>query len=176
MGPFSKDNLITIVLAAGLVLAGWMLVYRPQGRELERVRAAVLTEKTSLESCALEASVVPALEREIRELRARYQDFDRRMPKRKELAGFYRNVSAILSSAQLSVEITEPGKVVREPLYNRQPIIMKFRGPYLSLGKVLERIDDMERLTGVEKLLITNDGDQDALSIEVQMNISFTET
>ena len=53
---------------------------------------------------------------------------------------------------------------------------MRFRGSYLSLVDLLQRIDKMERLTRVQRLKITREKQGDSLDIELQMNIYFTES
>jgi hypothetical protein len=54
---------------------------------------------------------------------------------------------------------------------------MKFKMPYLSLASFLERINNMERLTCVQKLVTESiPGDKNMLSVDMQLNIYFTDT
>jgi hypothetical protein len=52
---------------------------------------------------------------------------------------------------------------------------MTFEGDFLALARFLRRIDTMARLTRVEKLIIQPGARGDELSIELGMNIYFTE-
>ena len=123
-----------------------------------------------------EAAVVPRLFRQVHAMRAQYPNFQRRLPKRKELGGFLREITGQLSDDGLSNQLIEPGSPSREEFFHTLPIIMRFKGSYLSLGSFLERIGRMERLTRVQKLSITSAGDSpDELDIELQLNIYFTE-
>lgn len=177
MPKLTKDNWITLAVAGVMVVACTLLWYLPQSQRLKQVQASIVAQRDEMQHNSEKAAIVPDLLRHIQEMRERYQGFDRRMPQRKELAGFLREISGILASEELSNQLTEPGNPSREKLYHTLPIIMKFQGGYLSLASLLERIDDMERLTRVQKLLISSSDDaKGELDIELQMNIYFTES
>ena len=53
---------------------------------------------------------------------------------------------------------------------------MKFRSSYMNLAGFLDRVENMERLSRVQKLIINNDDKGDELDVELQMNIYFTES
>ena len=110
-------------------------------------------------------------------MRSDYSNFDRRLPRQKELGGFLREISGHLADEKLSNQLFEPGKPSREELYHTLPIIMRFKGSYLSLGALLQRIEKMQRLTCVQKLKIDAPaGGHDEMDIELKLNIYFTES
>ena len=110
-------------------------------------------------------------------MRSDYSNFDRRLPRQKELGGFLREISGHLADEKLSNQLFEPGKPSREELYHTLPIIMRFKGSYLSLGALLQRIEKMQRLTCVQKLKIDAPaGGRDEMDIELKLNIYFTES
>jgi len=172
----TPDNWVALGLAMGLVIAATLLVYVPQGRRLQTIRAQVASQKMALSVNAEKAVVIPAMVKHIEATKRRYKGFERRMPKRKELAGFLSEITHILETERLSNQLTEPGSPTREQLFHTLPIIMKFQGQYLSLASLLGRIDEMDRLTRVQKLVISQDPRSDQLNIELQMNIYFTES
>ncbi len=176
MQRLTPDNWVTLVVLAAIVTAAMLLVYLPQGEELQAVRHRMVSQRLAMDADAEKAAVVPQMVREINAMQRRYKGFERRMPKRKELGGFLREISSILASERLSNQLTEPGNPTREELFHTLPIIMKFQGSYLSLASLLERIDGMERLTRVQKLSIARDRKGEDLNIEVQMNIYFKES
>jgi Tfp pilus assembly protein PilO len=132
--------------------------------------------RIALEADGQKAFVVPELLRQVEVMKGKYKDFDRRLPKRQELGGFLREISEGLSQENLTNQTIEPGRPAQEDLFFTLPIVMKFRGSYLSLARFLERIDAFERLTRVQKLDIMPGGEGGALDITVQMNIYFTES
>lgn len=176
MKNLSRESWIMLGIAAAVVAAAVILVFLPQSRQVRMLRAQAVAEEAQLAADRAKTSVVPEVMRHIREMKSRYEGFDRRMPQQKELAGFLREISAVVASEDLANQLTEPGNPTRGKFYHTLPIIMKFQGSYLSLASLLERIDDMERLTRVQKLSIAKDSKSDGLVIELQMNIYFTES
>jgi Tfp pilus assembly protein PilO len=173
----TKDNVIMLSLLGVFVTGAIVFVYVPQGRTLNELAAEVAARKQDLESQTREAAVVPELFRRVYAMKARYPNFQRRLPKRKELGGFLREITGQLSDDGLSNQLIEPGSPSKEEFFNTLPIIMRFKGSYLSLGSFLERIDRMERLTRVQKLSVTSPKDSGGeLDIELQLNIYFTES
>lgn len=177
MPHLTKDSWAVLGLLAGMIAAGVAFVYMPQSGKLEDLRSGIASAKTALETHAQNVSVVPDMLKQVQNMKVRYKDFDRKLPKRKELGGFLREVSSNLADERLANQLIEPGSPTREELFNTLPIIMKFRGSYLSLASFLKRIDEMQRLSRIQKVKIeTNPKDDSALDIELQMNIYFTES
>ena len=181
MKRIGKNSLILLGIMAAVIIVMGLAVFLPQQRKLNAMHAEIITQKQAIEVNAAKASIVPEMVRQIQELKSRYTNFDRRLPKQKELGGFLREISGNLAQEHLANQLIEPGNPVRQELYHTLPIIMRFEGSYLSLAKFLDRIDSMERFTRVQRLVITPaSGDRDKLSemlnMELQMNIYFTES
>lgn len=176
MWRMMKESWIVLGLLTGVVATAVIFLYRPQSRMLDELRTGITTQELALAADAKKAAVVPSLLREVESMRLQYKDFGRRLPKRRELGGFLRDISGHLNQGDLSNQLIEPGNPSREELFHTLPIIMRFKGSYLSLAGFLQRIDKMERLTRVQTLKITREKDGDSLDIELQMNIYFTES
>jgi Tfp pilus assembly protein PilO len=177
MVRLSRESWVMLAVAAMLVMAAVVWVYRPQGRRLKQLRTQITVQKLAMESDAKKAAVVPEMLRKVQEMKGRYKDFDRRLPRSKELGGFLQEITQIQSGSQLSEARMETGNPASEELYNTMPIRMRFRGSYLALADFLKSIDRMQRLTRVQRLVILSPkGDGDALEIELLMNIYFTKT
>ena len=160
-----------------------LAVYVPQGRRLDQVRAQAAAQKLAMESDFQKSRVLPEMVRQVEEMKSRYRNMDRRLPKQKELGGFLREISLNMVQQRLSNQIIEPGKPSEMELYHTLPIIMKFQGTYLSAANFLKKIDEMERLARVQRMVIGLDGHADkddkgesSLNIELQLNIYFTES
>jgi len=157
-----------------------VLVYLPQNRQIKGLRGRMAEQRVRLAENAQKSSGVPEMARQVEEMKTRYRNFDRRLPKQKELGEFLREISSNLSEEELSNRLIKPGSPVREEVFHTLPIILRFRGSYLALASFLKRIDEMARLTQIQKLCIVNDGKSGSsgedLSIEVHMNIYFTES
>jgi len=172
----SRDNLIVLGIVVVITVTYVAVIYRWQARTLEDVRVSLAERQRGLRSSGMTASRVPGMVREIEAMKQRYNtEWDRRLPKRKELAEFLREISSNLARERLMNQIIQPGNPTRSLLYNRLPITMKFEGGFLSLGRFLKRVDHMTRLTRIEKMVIEPSKDSRDLAIELGMNIYFTE-
>jgi len=177
MRSSTKDNYIVVGILAAVMIVAVLVVYRPQGRKLDVLRTSITTLKNVMKSEAQEASGVPMLLREVNKLKSRYRNFHRRLPKSNELAGFLRDISSELADEQdIISESYTTVSPTREELFHKLPIKMRLKGSFLSLASFLDRIANMERLTRVEKLFIKASPDSDDLSVDMQLNIYFTES
>ena len=178
MRYLKRDNLIVLGVLAAMVIGFMVVVYIPQKLRLEEIRSKIATEKNQLASDGEKAAVIPEMLRQVQEMKKLYKNFDRRLPKQKELGGFLREISGRMAEEKLSDQLIEPGNPTPEEFFHTLPIIMKFKGSYLSLGNFLMELETMERLTRVQKLIIDskNKEKESRLDIELQMNIYFTES
>jgi len=176
MFRLTKDSLVVLgILAAGIVVTV-LLVYRPQSQEVDRLQTQIASMKTSLADDAQKASVVPTMLRQVEDLRKEFSGWDRQLPTgRDDLGGFLKEIS--LAQENIVSEEMKPGKPTQEHLYHKLPIIMRFRGSYLALAKFLSRINGMERLTRVNKLVLQPAASgKEGLDVELHLNIYFTES
>lgn len=178
MLQFTKDNWIMLGIVLTLVVAATFVFYIPQGKKLDDLHAQIETQKNSNAANSLKAAVVPTLMRQVQDMNSRHKNMDRRLPKQKELGGFLQEISGNLAKERLYNPEFLPGSPSKEELFLTLPITMKFQGNYLSLASFLGRIDNMERLTRVQKLLIAMDpkNKDGKINCEMQMNIYFTES
>jgi Tfp pilus assembly protein PilO len=178
MVHLTRENWIVLGVLGAIVTAATVFLYIPQGQKLDELRGQIAAAEASLESDGQKVAVVPDMVKQVQEMKARYKDFDRKLPKRKELGGFLREITGNLAEEKLANQSIEPAtNTIREEFFQTLPIVMKFRGSYLSLASFLRRIDEMQRLSRIQKLKIeANSRDGEALDIELQMNIYFTES
>ncbi len=179
MKQVGKDTWVVLAIVTVVLVTTTTLVYLPQSRQLKRIRTQIVTQERALKADSELASIVPALLQQIEAMSRRYSDFDRLLPKRQELGGFLREISNHLAEEQLSGQLIEPGSPTSQELFHTLPIIMRFKGSYLSVASFLRRLDGMERLTRVQKLQVTRgatSNSPDELEVELQINIYFTES
>lgn len=175
MNKRTQDTLVLVGLGAAMVTVSLMLVQLPQRRKLADLKTQIAAQTAQLKAHADSASTVPALLNHVQEMRDRYGDFDRRLPKSRELFAFLEEISQTVRDVQLDSQGIQPATPVKEDLYHTLPIILRVRGTYAELIRFLNRIDQIERLTRVQRLDIqTSPRDQD-LTITMFMNIYFTE-
>lgn len=174
----TRESVIMVVVLAGLVTGSVLGIYRPQSRALADVQQEIATRKAALESDSAKTAVLPDMIRRIQELKSTYGDFDRQLPKSKELGGFLQEIASIQSKSNLAGGQIDTQNPISGPLYNTMPITMRQKGSYLALADYLRRINEMARLARVQRLIIQApyDGDPSQLDIELVMNIYFTKS
>ncbi len=173
---FSRDNLIVMGILAVITVTYFAVVYRAQSAQIEDVGARTAEIKRRIEDDAVNASRVPPMLRKIEGMKRRYnKEWDQRLPRQQELAGFLREISSGLSQAKLTNQFIQPGDPFRRPLYNCLPIILKFEGNFLAMAGFIKRVDEIIRLTRIEHLKIESNEETGNLSIELGLNIYFTE-
>ncbi len=179
MDQIGKSTLLMLGAVAAVVAVATFMIYMPQSRQLKLVRTQIVTQEQSLMADSEMASVVPLMLEQVQAMKRQYKDFDRRLPKRQELGGFLREISADLEEKELTGQLIEPGSPASEELFHTLPIIMRFNGSYLSVASFLRSLEDMERFTRIEKLQITRDKKASGsakLDVELHINIYFTES
>ncbi|MCK4602066.1 MAG: type 4a pilus biogenesis protein PilO [Phycisphaerae bacterium] len=178
MQHVAKDTYLTLGILAAMITAAVTLVYTPQSRKIDDIRTRIASRKVAAESESRQIAIVPDLMHKVEQLKSRYKNFDRKLPKSKELAGFLREISGELAKdSNLVSEKYQPGSPSQEDLFHTLPIKMELRGSFLSLARFLKRIENMERLARVEKLIVEQRSDEkEELKIEMRLNIYFTES
>jgi len=178
MTGISKDNVTILAILCVMLAVAALVLYRPQAQAMAELRKQIETEKNTTATYAARVAIVPDLRRQVEDMKSRYKDFDRRMPKQKELYGFLEEISKSIDKERLSNHLIEAGGTDKEESFYTMPITMRFQGNYLSLASFLKRIDTMERLTRVQKLHITadNQGAEPKINCELRLNIYFTES
>jgi len=181
---------VALGILAAMIAGAVLFVYRGQSERLGDLEDKIESGKSLIRTQTETTKVVPDLVHQVDAMKKRYKDFDRRLPHRQELGGFLREISAHLGEEKFSDQLIEPGSPTQEDLFHTLPIIMRFKGSYLTSVDFFKRIDRMERLTRIQKLSISRmskkggggkviedspDGDCD-LDIELQLNIYFTES
>jgi len=175
-GIMTKDSWIVLAAALGMVVVAAMAVYLPQQRKVEAYRTTAVSHQATLAAEAQKVAVVPEMIRQVQALKARYGDFDRRLPKRQELHEFLKQVNATVARPGLANLSIEPSSPTTEEYFNTLPIGMKFRADYLNLAEFLGQLEGMERLSRVQRLILQHDEKSGELGVELQMSIFFTES
>jgi Tfp pilus assembly protein PilO len=175
MSHLSRDNLVVLVIVVVLVATALFGVYMPQAAQREELERAIEIDRARLEQTEHKIEVVPAMAQRVETMRLEYKDFDRKLPQRKELGDFLRQINASLAEQDLTNKMIQTGQPTEEGRFQRLPITMQFTGEYLPLCTFLDRMARTKRLAQVRKLNIIRN-DDGKLSIDLQMNIYFKES
>jgi Tfp pilus assembly protein PilO len=175
MSHLSRDNLVVLGIVVVLVATAVFGVYVPQAAQQEELERAIRMDRTRLEQTEHRIAVVPTMAKRVEAMRTEYKDFDRKLPQRKELGDFLRQINASLAEQDLTNKMIQTGQPAPEGRFQRLPITMQFTGEYLPLVTFLDRMAKTKRLAQVRRLNIDRNDDGN-LSINLQMNIYFKES
>ncbi len=163
-----------LIVVVGLYVAR---VHSPQARRLAAVREKIARRDIECQENAAKADAIPVMVCEVDRLKKEFKDFDRRLPKQKELAEFLREISNTGESHRLANQVIRPGNPSIGPLYNRMPIIMDFSCTFPDLVGFLQKMNEMTRLTRVERIRMSPVASHsENLDIRMQVNIYFTKS
>jgi len=151
-GKVPNDTWVMFAVLAAIVGVFVLGIYMPQSRRMNQLQNQIAQDKEEIARDAGSVAAVPAMMRKVHELQVQYGGFDRRLPKEVDVGAFYKDVSACFTEERLARPYMAIQSPVREELYTTLPIRLQTEGGYLAVGKLLQRLDGMERLTVVEKV------------------------
>ncbi|MDP6047468.1 MAG: type 4a pilus biogenesis protein PilO, partial [Phycisphaerae bacterium] len=114
----AKDTWIVMGILLAMIIGAMMFVYRGQGKRLEECKARVTAAEGTVNTQARTVAIFPELVKQVKSMRARYKNFDRRLPDRQELGGFLKELSGYLGDDNFSEQLIEPGSPTREDLFH----------------------------------------------------------
>jgi Tfp pilus assembly protein PilO len=171
MRRVANDTWIMLAVLAAIVGVFLVGIYTPQTRRMDRLQAQIAKDKHDLEASAELAAIVPSLIKKVNELRTQYSNFDVKLPREVDVGAFYREICANITREQLSMPHMKVQSPLREELYNTLPIVLQTQGSYLAVGKLLQRLDGMDRLTLVERLELNAMPRSPAVDVTLLVNI-----
>ncbi len=173
----TRDTWILLVVVAVLAVGFLTLVRLPQSRRLSEAHAEIARESEELARDTERAACIPGMVRDVKQLERQHENFDQRLPRRRELAEFLKEIARAGESEDLiDREITQGREDATHSLYTRLPITMHFTTDYSGLVGFLGQLRSMPRLARVEHLEVRparQDGRN--LRVDMQVNIYFSE-
>jgi Tfp pilus assembly protein PilO len=156
-----------IVLAVIILGAAFLLYFKPQQAELNKVkleRQKVEAEVLNLEE---KKKQLDKIEAELASLTQNLKELEVTIPQKKEIDVILRRIQQMAFDSRLDlVRFTPRGEINRE-FYSEWPIPMEVRGNYHNLASFFDRLSKFARLFNVENFAIkalTNQTEETTLS------------
>ncbi len=161
-----------IVIGASLLFA--LAVYLPQSHRLDDLRGQVASAEQALTKDDARTACIPGMAKDVEDLKRCFKDFDGRLPRKKELAGFLKEISSVAASEQLDSQVIQPGDPRREELYNCLPIVIRFQSDFAGVVRFLDKLESMTRLThtGYLNMKPVAEGEE-VIDVDMQVNIYY---
>ena len=172
-----KVNRHTIVWtgAVAVVTAGFLGgVTWPQLRRGKALtdQIAILSGQQPGSSHYMEA--IAKAERELERIGKETADFNQRVPQDKSLGAFLEELARCADACRLQPDEIQPGEPVQTAEVFSLPIEFSVRGPFPAVYKLMQSIEQMPRLTCVDRFEVLTDGDDPAhVSAQVSLRIFY---
>ena len=167
-------------LAAVLVLslaAFNLLGIRPADARLAAIRNRVASELNQLRADQARAATLPVVEQQTLDLRRRLDQFDKELPRHRDLAQLIGDMTRISQKSSLQKLSWRPDPTPRRTdQFTELPIHFSFQGDFLGVFNFLRQVEDMQRLTRLRKLQVqSTDGVAGQVDVQLTMNVYFLE-
>ncbi len=97
------------------------------------------------------------MEREPELKRTRLDEFDRRLPRRKEIDTFLRQIWHIAGETGIGINVIQPKKLEDDDLYSSLPVHIEALGRFPDFYSFIYKLDRIPRLSTVNFLSIDGD-------------------
>jgi len=161
-----------IVFGASLVFA--LAVYLPQSHRLDDLRGQIAGAEHRLTEDDARVARIWEMAENVEDMKRRFKDFDRRLPRQQELAGFLKELSSVATPEQLDSQVIQPDEPRRGELYSCLPITLGFQSDFASVVRFLDKLENMTRLTRIDSLQMAPvEEGKDTIDVNMQVNIYY---
>lgn len=160
----------------GALLGFLLLGYRPATQRLATLKLEVESRRQELEQNQQKARNLLELTMEVARLESQVKTYDRQFPKQMELGHFIGDLTQIARQLAIQEWRYTPGAPKRNAAYYELPIQMQFQGDFLNVASFLRQMEDLQRLTRVNRVNIRSKGPgSGVVEVDLTMNIYFSE-
>jgi len=143
-----------IILAVIILGAAYLLYFKPQQAELNRIKAERQKVETEVQGLQEKKKQLDKIEAELASLTQTLKELETIIPLRKETDVILRRVQQMAFDSRLDlVRFTPRGEISRE-FYSEWPISMEIRGSYHNLASFFDRLSKFARIFNIENFSI----------------------
>jgi Tfp pilus assembly protein PilO len=165
-------GLLALMLLALFFFATILPANRRRAASAESTRML----RTQLASNEKEATQLPAVKEEVKQLKSRLTGLDKKLPKRPDTDQFGREITQVSEACALKKVNMQVGAPRRTELFSEMPIGLNFNGDFNSVIAFLRQTEELQRLTRVRSLSIkSKDPSKGQVEVDVAMNIYFAD-
>jgi len=165
----------SILWTLGMTAATAGFLVLATGAQLQRMsdlKAQIADEQNALDINRKSPESISSLQKEVRELAKTAANYDERIPIESDLGAILQKLAWFAQSRNLRLESVKPGEPVAYSDVTALPILMRVRGPFPAIFAMVKDIEQMPRLTQVERLVVTtNQSEEAAVSAELAFKV-----
>ncbi|NIA22092.1 MAG: type 4a pilus biogenesis protein PilO [Anaerolineaceae bacterium] len=148
----SRNQWIAVGVALGMVACFAGLFYVPDAAEAKAAQKRLDEARADWKFKLLQSQGLPDLREKVGSMVADYQVNLSRIPREAGVAGFLGRVSDLLAEAGIEQREVLPGRPQSKECYVEQPLKITFETPFEAGFRILDRLENLERIIRVEKL------------------------
>ena len=121
---FGARECFLLLLILSLPVTSYLLVFRPQNREIEKTRSEIASKQEILTKLRKETNRSEDLRRANDEIRKNIESIEARLPTNREIDSIIRQVTDLAVESGLAAPLGSPEKPERAARYIDQPVNM----------------------------------------------------
>jgi len=153
MSISNKNKLLGIlsILLLFIVLF-YFLFFQSNQEQIAKLTVQVNATNEELKKVRKAARDLPVYQKELEEVRNKFEATSVLLPKSQEIPNLLRNISDLGRNAGLDFLSFTPGQEIPRDFYAEIPVDIKIKGPYHNLGLFLDKVSKLERIVTVNNI------------------------
>jgi type IV pilus assembly protein PilO len=152
--PFAPRLVLWIVVVLLCLVVGWIMVWRPQLDEIDRLRSEEANLKTQFQQKLAQSINLDDLRRQKDQVSQYVQLLEKQLPSKAEMDALLSDINQAGVGRGLQFEFFRPGAMVRKDYYAELPIALRILGRYGDLGAFTGDIANLPRIVTLNNLSI----------------------
>ena len=143
-----------------VLFLGYKLLILDQLSALETVEIKEMELRKSFEAKQKKASQLPALKKQLEEMRFSFGTLVRQLPSKTEIPGLILDISEKGIYHGLDIDLFKPGASEKKEFYAEKPITIKVRGDYNQLAAFVSDISGLSRIVTIHNINLLPSGEK----------------
>jgi len=156
--PIRVGAIIAIFIL--VLFLGYKLLILDQFDALETVELKEIELKKSFEIKQKKASQLPALKKQLEEMRFSFGTLVRQLPSKTEIPGLILDISEKGIYHGLDIDLFKPEANQKKEFYAEKPITIKVRGDYNQLAAFVSDISGLSRIVTIHNISLSPSGEK----------------
>ncbi len=153
--PLPVQMLVLAVVFAGILFAAWKFDWTKQQEILAELESKEKKEISKLEAKQKQASNLPALKEQMKEMEQSFGDMVRQLPNKTEVAGLLIDISQTGLASGLEFKLFEPKSESKQEFYSELPINLAVTGSYHQFGDFISGVAALPRIVTTHEIKIS---------------------
>ena len=156
--PIRAGAIVAIFIL--VLFLGYKLLIIDQFSALETVEIKEIELRKSFEAKQKKASQLPALKKQLEEMRFSFGTLVRQLPSKTEIPGLILDISEKGIYHGLDIDLFKPGASEKKEFYAEKPITIKVRGDYNQLAAFVSDISGLSRIVTIHNINLLPSGEK----------------